>query len=408
MKGRYLNMTIVSKSALTSNIGVIQLKLFDFIDEKINFEDKVEKYAFPQDKKKNINKNIQILENGHYQMIKPFCSHCGSLNYTKQGFRQIKPKIDNGKKIKISLQRYKCNSCGKKYSTPLTNIKKKDKNFFQTIKDKVRESKKNRGGSLRKIAEDVNNFINLKISHQSVKNWLKINENEVKKEGNRIIRQFNQLSGYFTIDEQYVYIDGKKRYRVSLHDLSIKYPIAEEIMVSRTNKKLKSLIKDVTKNQPQISLTSDGLRQYKTVAKDLGLIHQRCIFHMMKECREKINTYLKKNKDDKVTKMSIVRYLTEINNIFRTYDENECLNRYETILNKSEILPQIIIKILVKKIIPNFESLTQFTKNNSIPRTSNQAEQHYSKTKKSETKDKFKTNNGLLEYLALFMPKQPT
>ena len=32
--------------------------------------------------------------------------------------------------------------------------------------------------------------------------------------------------------------------------------------------------------------------------------------------------------------MAIVRYLTEINNIFRIFDENECLDRYEAILNK--------------------------------------------------------------------------
>ena len=106
--------------------------------------------------------------------------------------------------------------------------------------------------------------------------------------------------------------------------------------------------------------------------------------------------------------MAILRYLTEINNIFRTFDENECFDRYESILNKSKRLAEIIIKILVDKIIPNIESLTQFTKDNFIPRTSNQAEQHYSKTKKSETKAKFKTDDGLLEYLALFMTKQPT
>jgi hypothetical protein len=64
------------------------------------------------------------------------------------------------------------------------------------------------------------------------------------------------------------------------------------------------------------------------------------------------------------------------------------------------------MRVLTKKIIPNFESLIQFTTDNFIPRTSNQAEQHYSKTKKSETKSKFKTVNGLLEYLALFMENE--
>jgi hypothetical protein len=38
-------MTIISKSALVNNIGSIQLKLFDFSDEKIDFKSKAEKYA---------------------------------------------------------------------------------------------------------------------------------------------------------------------------------------------------------------------------------------------------------------------------------------------------------------------------------------------------------------------------
>jgi hypothetical protein len=60
----------------------------------------------------------------------------------------------------------------------------------------------------------VKNFLNIDISHQSIKNFLKIDENIVKKEGSRIIRKFDQLSRYLTIDEEYVYIGGKKKYRV--------------------------------------------------------------------------------------------------------------------------------------------------------------------------------------------------
>ena len=81
------------------------------------------------------------------------------------------------------------------------------------------------------------------------------------------------------------------------------------------------------------------MKQYSLVSKDLGIIHQRCVFHMMKDSRDEIKRYLKKTKDDLVTKMAVLRYLTEINNIFRTFDENECFNRYEAILNKSERLP---------------------------------------------------------------------
>ena len=238
-------------------------------------------------------------------MIKPICPHCETLDCTKQGFREIKPKLDNCEKIKISLQRYKCSSCNKKYSTKIENIKEENKSFLKSVKEKVKESKRNRGGSLRRIAKDVKNFLNIDISHQSIKNFLKIDENIVKKEGSRIIRKFDQLSRYLTIDEEYVYIGGKKKYRVWLHDRFIKGPIAEEIMSSRTKKKIKALIEEVTKNNEMFSLSSDGLKQYKLVAKDLGIIHQKCVFHMIKECKEEIRNYLKKLKMIKLLKWQL-------------------------------------------------------------------------------------------------------
>jgi hypothetical protein len=47
------------------------------------------------------------------------------------------------------------------------------------------------GGSLRKLAKDVKNFLNITVSHQSVKKIsLKYDENQVKKEGSRITRKY--------------------------------------------------------------------------------------------------------------------------------------------------------------------------------------------------------------------------
>jgi transposase-like protein len=87
-----------------------------------------------------------------------FVLYCGSLYHTKQGFREINPKLDDGEKIKISLQRYKCKSCGKKYSTGLGNLKKRIKTFLKLYRIKL-PNQKNRGGSLRKISKDVSNIL---------------------------------------------------------------------------------------------------------------------------------------------------------------------------------------------------------------------------------------------------------
>jgi len=160
-----------------------------------------------------------------------------ALNTQKQGFYQIKPKIENDEKVKINLQRYKCKICGKKYSTDLFQIKEQNMSFLNNIKDKIRQSKLYRGGSLRNIAQDIKLFTNMTISHQSIKNFLKIDTKKIKRVGNRISQKLTKLSGYLTIDEQFINKPKKGIYRVTLYDKEIKNPIAEEIMESRTKEK---------------------------------------------------------------------------------------------------------------------------------------------------------------------------
>jgi transposase-like protein len=400
-------MTIQCISALNDTIGSIQLKLFDFGREEINFEDKIEENVFKEEKTKNINKNVHILKERHFEMLNPICPYCNSIKHTKQGFYQIKPKFDNDKKVKIHLQRYKCKKCDKKYSTNLFNIKEENKSYLNTIKEKTRQSKLFRGGSLRNIALDFKIFKNMTISHTTIKNFLKIDENKINRKNNRISQKIKQLSGYLIIDEQFIKCDKKKIYRVTLHDKHIKNPIAEEIMESRTKENILSLIKEVTKGHKIKSITTDGFQTYESVAEELNIKHQTCIFHMFKSIRKEILDDLKKNKYTELEIISTLHYLTELQNVFRTYNYDECLELFEELLNKSKYFKPILIEMISEKIIPNFNRLTEYMRDNSIPRTSNKAEQEYSKTKPYEIKRKYKTINGILEYLALNMTKKP-
>jgi transposase-like protein len=373
-------MTIVSISALNDNIGSIQLNLFGFENEEIDFEERIEENVFYEEKPRNINKNIRIIKEGHFQMIRPICPYCGSIEQTKQGFYQIKPKFDNDQKVKLHLQRYKCDNCSKKYSTDLFQIKEGNKSYLNSIKEKARQSKLIRGGSLRKIAKDFKIFKNMTISHQTMKNFLKINDKQIIKNGNRINQKISQLSGYLVIDEQFINLPEKRHYRVTLHDQWIKNPIAEEIMESRTKKNIISLIKETTKEHDIKSITTDGFSVYESVTKELQLKHQRCIFHMFKECRTEILKDIKKNKYTEIEILSILHNLTDLQNVFRTYNYDKCLELFESLLNKSKYFTDKFISILSEKIIPNFNRLTEYMRDNSIPRTTNKAEQEYSIT----------------------------
>jgi len=85
------------------------------------------------------------------------------------------------------------------------------------------------------------------ISRQTIKNFLKINNKQVIKKGNRTNQKISKLSGYLVIYEQFINLPEKRHYGVTLHDQWIKNPIAEEIMESRTKKNIISLIKETTK-----------------------------------------------------------------------------------------------------------------------------------------------------------------
>jgi hypothetical protein len=68
----------------------------------------------------------------------------------------------------------------------------------------------------------------LDLSHQWVKNWFKIDENEIEKIENRITRKNVFYSGLYVTDEQFTSIGGEDMYRVTLYDKFVKGPIAEE------------------------------------------------------------------------------------------------------------------------------------------------------------------------------------
>jgi len=76
--------------------------------------------------------------------------------------------------------------------------------FLKNIKDKIRQTKLYRGGSLRNIVKDIKLFTNMSISPQSIKNFLKIDTKKINKTGNRINQKLIKLSGYLTIDEQFL------------------------------------------------------------------------------------------------------------------------------------------------------------------------------------------------------------
>lgn len=66
-----------------------------------------------------------------------------------------------------------------KFQTKIASIKNDGERFSKDLKEKIRESFANRGGSLDQIANDLKIFLNIDISHQTIKNTLQFDFSQV-------------------------------------------------------------------------------------------------------------------------------------------------------------------------------------------------------------------------------------
>lgn len=315
----------------------------------------------------------------------------------KQEYQERNPILAEFGSQKIYLRKYKCKGCNKKFVTSPDSIIKPHHRYAKIYKDKLERLIQTGYRSLRKIVEDFQTFFGNSPSHQAIKNW------QTKEPQNQITNSVEVYSGYYSYDEQYLRINGGRRYRLTLYDTILNIPVAEEIVPKRTPQAIKNFIQISTKNKQLIAVTTDHFREYKNIMDELKVKHQLCIFHLFKMLGKKIYKILKSKKISNKEKIEICLYFTDIKEIFRTYDEKDALNKLEDLLSKYRKLPYSIRQMIDKKIIPDFERLTQFMKDPKIQRTSNTVENYYRQTDPEQIKTRYKTKQGILTYLDLKM-----
>ena len=78
-------MTKQNKLVLNSNLNFIQLKLYDFSDEKIDHEKIISERLNKNPKIENINQKLFLDENNTFKYDNPVCPICGSHKIIKKG-----------------------------------------------------------------------------------------------------------------------------------------------------------------------------------------------------------------------------------------------------------------------------------------------------------------------------------
>jgi hypothetical protein len=102
-------MTKQIVSALNSNIDFIQLKLYDFSDEKIDQEKIISERLNKSPKIENTNQKLFLDENNTFKYDNPICPVCGSHKIIKKGTitknkQNIMEKPQNLKNSNISAK----------------------------------------------------------------------------------------------------------------------------------------------------------------------------------------------------------------------------------------------------------------------------------------------------------------
>ena len=108
-------MSKQNKFVLNSNLNFIQLKLFDFSEEKIDYEKIISERLNKSPNIENTNQKLFLDENNIFSYVNPICPVCGTHKIIKKCTITKNKQNINGKITEFKEQQYQCKKCGKKF-----------------------------------------------------------------------------------------------------------------------------------------------------------------------------------------------------------------------------------------------------------------------------------------------------
>ena len=185
----------------------------------------------------------------------PWCKNCGAENFYNDG------KNSQGKQL------YKCKSCNFRFvwCSDLPN-----KRFFSNIISFTVEMYIETGISLRKLAKKLKKFFNVKVSYETIRQWIKIYEKPISR------RECPEETTWHA-DETYIKIKGVGYWLWIVRCRETGQVLSWRITKGRFFKDAKNLMRDalnVAGIRPKLIIT-DGLYQYAAAIKKVMGWHWR-------------------------------------------------------------------------------------------------------------------------------------
>jgi len=326
----------------------------------------------------------------------PVCPRCLSRNVSRNGTYMRNISGQN-----VLIQKYLCNGCSYSFEARPPGYGYGKHIPDDVIKKSVSARLKS---SLRKAADMCMIFLGIGISHETVrKSMPPVPEN----------RERMESSGYFSYDEQYLSIDGIRKYRFLLKDQQTGN-FHEDILQDIGEDSTISFLMDALRrfNIPDdITITTDGYHYRNAlveVSRTLGIRirRQRCLFHIMKDLSKKIHD-AKKDQDLKDAKHLIeYMFFPTDGNMDKLGKNMEAvssmvmgLDRKDAIYKLIHIITDLysdepIIKRFLKFLKKNRFTVFRYLDDPMVNKTNNVAEHHFS-VRSDLFKRRFKTVDGL-------------
>jgi transposase-like protein len=254
--------------------------------------------------------------------------------------------------------------------------------------------------SLRHISEIIQSLKGCNPSHQTIRN--KIETIYPLLESMKI--KNIKFSGNYGYDEEFIKIKHKKHYILALIDVDYRILIDFKIVRHLKKNHVKNFIETTLKQHRKISITTDGKPMYKDIAKELGLKHNLCIFHLMKSFSKIFNDEIDKLKLDNYEEIRILDHGLVIKELLYTKHYERAVKLLKYLSKYTKEMPESFNKFL-NKLRKNFDPYMAHLKDKKLASTNNAMENFFGVTFPSQLKNKYKTVKGVEIFLTLHIKR---
>ncbi|MCQ2976911.1 MAG: hypothetical protein MJ232_02745 [archaeon] len=379
-----------NKYAPNSILDVNQYKFFDLNDEFVLLDPHFEKLFYScQESLKSFDLSFKK-DIPFFKMSLARCPFCNTLHVVKYGFTKRILIFKEIGRTEVRVQRYSCKRCDKTFQTDLSALVDKNSNFTNELKSESEHLISDYLGSLKNVCKSFKKFFGISISHQTIENWLFVDEN---------ILEFDlgRCSGYYVFDVEWIKIKGKWKYRHTLLDSVSNCIITDAIYDFEDETTVMKFLKESTANKNKIAITTDLDKRYAPIISKLGFKHQLCIFHTKKSLNKQLKDYSKRFKLSDEEYEVCKNQLEMIKNLFDLDDYDEAKKEFESLIYRKNEFHNVIYEIIRKSIVPRYKSFIYHLKDSKIERTSNKIENAFQKTMPKSRKKTFKTVQGVLK-----------